>query len=78
VWKDAIKRGIADRPGELIPDGEGAFFNLLWERVNKTKFANWGWNSKRYKANPKGVKPRVYRIKLGIKEFYGIDLPFYK
>jgi hypothetical protein len=78
AWKDAKKRGISDKPGHLIEGSENGFLNLVWERVNKTKFANWGWNSKRYKANPRGVKPRVYRIKLAIKEFYGIDLPFIK
>lgn len=78
TWKDAKKRGISDSPGHLIAGSESAFFNLIWERVNRTKFANWGWHSKRFLENPRGVKPRVYRIKQGIKEFYGIDLPFIK
>lgn len=78
VWGDAKRRGISDYPGHLRDGAEASFFNLVWERVNTTKFANWGWKSKRFKENKKGMKPRVYRIKLGIKEFYSIDLPFIK
>lgn len=76
VWKDAEKRGICGDYGDLVPGAEAAFFNLIWERLNRSRYANWGWNSKRYKANPKRVKPRVFRIQKAIREFYGIDLPF--
>jgi hypothetical protein len=55
---------------------EDRFLDLAWRRLNKTAYANWGWNSKRYLANPRGVKPRVFRIRKAIKEFYNLDLPF--
>lgn len=50
--------------------GEG-FFDKVWQLVNKSTFGNWGWKE--------GNKsPRVVRIKSAMKEFYGIDLPYYR
>lgn len=48
-----------------------AFFDKAWQLANRSTFGNWGWKE--------GNKsPRVTRIKSAIKEFYGIDLPFFK
>lgn len=51
-------------------------FNHLWERLSKSKFGNWGYGSKLYKQ--KGTKPRVFRIRKAMKEFYNLDLPVIK
>ena len=75
-WNEARKRRIAAAVGVLQPDMEEVFEEIVWKRLNKTVFANWGWRSKRYKEG-KG-KPRVYRIKKAIKEFYNVDLEFIK
>ncbi len=78
VWKKAIKQGVAIEPGNIYLGREEDFLDILWRQVNQTGKANWGWKSKRYLANKRGLKPRVYRLQKGIKEFYDLDLPFYK
>jgi len=48
------------------------YFQEAWKLANRSKFGNWGW------AKPANKSPRVVRIKQAIKEFYGIDLKYYK
>jgi len=48
------------------------FFSSAWFRANRSKFGNWGWGKTSNK------QPRVIRIKDAMKEFYGIDLPYFK
>lgn len=48
------------------------YFDLAWKKANKSKFGNWGW------GKPGNKQPRVIRIKKAVKEFYGIDLSYYK
>ncbi len=48
------------------------YFETMWKMANVTKFANWGWGSGKNKS------PRVIRIKKAIREFYGVNLPYYK
>lgn len=48
------------------------YFDLAWKKTNRSKFGNWGW------GKPENKSPRVVRIKQAMKEFYGIDLPYYK
>jgi hypothetical protein len=54
------------------------YFQDVWRRLNVTKYADWGWGSKQYLDSGKKNPPRIVRIQPAIKEFYGIDLPFYK
>jgi len=53
-----------------VPESER--FAAAWEKVNRSKFGNWGW------GKPENKSPRVVRIKKAIKEFYGIDLRYFK
>jgi len=53
-----------------VPESER--FAAAWEKVNKSKFGNWGW------GKPENKSPRVVRIKKAIKKFYGIDLRYFK
>lgn len=77
-WNEARKRQIAVAVGFLRPDMEEVFEEIVWKRLNKTAFANWGWRSKRYKESNGKNKPRIYRIKRAIKEFYNVDFDFIK
>ena len=61
----------------------GRYFDLAWMYLNHSGYADWGWKSKQYLAsidkNPKKPNyPRIVRIKKAIKEFYGVDLAYYK
>lgn len=47
------------------------YFAKAWKMTNLSTFGQWGW-----KNDPKS--PRCLRIAKAAKEFYGIDLPFYK
>jgi len=76
-WRTATIKGVASAKDFNngicnISTDPWDFFDIVWRRLNKTAYANWGWNSRRYKAG-KG-KPRITRIKPAIKEFYGVDL----
>lgn len=51
--------------------GEG-FFDLAWRKANQSRFGNWGWK------NGVNKSPRVRRIKKAIKEFYNIDLSYFR
>lgn len=53
-------------------DDPEAYFQQAWKMLNRSKFANWGF------GKPTNKSPRVIRIKKAIKEFYGIDLKYYK
>jgi hypothetical protein len=44
------------------------YFNIIWNKLNRSKFANWSYAKKGNKS------PRIFRIKKAIKEFYDIDL----
>ena len=47
------------------------YFAKAWKMTNLSTFGQWGW-----KNDPKS--PRCLRIAKAVKEFYGINLPFYK
>ena len=53
-------------------DYGNSFFDAAWKRTCKSKFGNWGFGRFENKS------PRVIRIKKAIKEFYDIDLKYYK
>lgn len=55
-----------------VTDGPEAYFEQAWKLANRSTFGNWGW------AKPANKSPRVVRIKAAIKEFYGVDLTYYK
>jgi len=65
--KEAKRKGVINWPDYL---------DLLWSRLNRSAYANWGWNSRRYKEG-KGT-PRIKRIRPAIKAYYDIDLPYEK
>jgi len=52
--------------GRKDPD---TFFEGLWSRLNRNKYANWSY------AKPENKVPRIRRIKKAMGEFYGLDLP---
>jgi hypothetical protein len=54
------------------------YFQDIWRRLNKTAYADWGWASRQYLESGKKNPPRIVRIQPAIKEFYGIDLPYFK
>jgi hypothetical protein len=57
---------------EALSNGEvDDYFAKAWKMTNLSTFGQWGW-----KNDPKS--PRCLRIAKAVKEFYGIDLPFYK
>jgi len=48
------------------------YFQQAWKLANRSKFGNWGW------GKPQNKSPRVVRIKKAIKEFYGINMKYFK
>ncbi len=52
------------------------YFQQAWKLINRSKFGNWGWGKP--KNRPKNKSPRVVRIKKAIKEFYGINVKYFK
>lgn len=85
AWKTAARKEIAyldhggyrlfDPPGE---NGVEEFLDIVWRRLNRTAYADWGFRSKQYLASEGKNPPRIKRIKPAIEEFYGIKLPYYK
>jgi hypothetical protein len=51
---------------------------IIWKRLNATKYADWGFGSKQYIESGGKNPPRIMNIQPAIKEFYGIDLPYFK
>lgn len=80
----AVNKGIVkltkDTGFELtMPDmNKDALLDVVWRRVNQTAYADWGFKSSQYLESGGKNPPRIVRIQPAIKEFYGIDLPFYK
>jgi hypothetical protein len=79
AYKDAShERGVVDFNGQhyYVLDA-WSFLDYIWNRLSKTKFANWSYHSKNVKS---GVvrKPRIYRIQKAIDEFYDIKLKLEK
>jgi len=51
---------------------------IIWKMLNKSAYADWGFQSKQYLSSGKKNPPRIVNIKPAIKEFYGVDLPLYR
>ena len=46
-----------------------SFPTEVWNQLKKSKFGNWSY------AKPENKGPRIRRIALAVKEFYGVNLP---
>jgi len=82
--KEAIRKGIFVQnsihgyldinPGCTAED----YLEIIWRRLNRSSYADWGFRSKQYIQSGGKNPPRIKRIKPAIEEFYGIDLPYIK
>jgi hypothetical protein len=64
---------------EYEPDEDvDELLDLIWRRVCRSKYADWGFGSKQYIESGGKNPPRVKNIRPAIEEFYGIKLPYYK
>ncbi len=45
------------------------YAELVWRKLKNSKFANWSY------AKPENTSPRIRRIAMGLKEYYGVSLP---
>lgn len=88
LFKNAMKtaqaKGIVylDGPaGYKMQDGKlgvEPLQRIIWERLNRTKYADWGFGSKQYIESGGKNPPRIMNIRPAIEEFYGVKLPYYK
>lgn len=86
AWKEAHRTGVAffveggDDAGYGLTsdDRYGELLDIIWTRLNRTKYADWGFGSKQYIESGGKNSPRIMRIKPAIKEFYDVDLPYDK
>lgn len=87
AWKEAHKKGFAFRVlggecagYELTSPGRGSddFLEVVWGRLNKTKYADWGFGSKQYIESGGKNPPRIMRIKPAIRDYYDINLEYDK
>jgi hypothetical protein len=67
-----------DVHGGVVVGGVSLLLDIIWRRLCKTKYADWGFGSKQYIESGGKNPPRIKRIRPAIKEFYGIDLLYYK
>lgn len=44
------------------------YAELVWRKLKNSKFANWSY------AKPENTSPRIKRVAMGLKEYYGITL----
>jgi len=86
AWNEALKKGIAlfvegavDGGYYLVDNGSiDALIDIVWRRLNRTAYADWGFRSRQYLSSGGKNPPRIMRIRPAINEFYGIKLPYYK
>lgn len=79
--KTALKKGvIVGKKGkyEMKKEDVEHYMDIIWRRLNRTAYADWGWRSKQYVESGGRNPPRIKRIRPAIEEFYGVKLPFYK
>lgn len=79
--KTALKKGVIvkeENRYKMKEEDVQHYLDIIWRRLNRTAYADWGWRSKQYVESGGRNPPRIKRIKPAIKEFYGIELPFYK
>lgn len=83
AMREADKKGLVTFEGGEIgydmPDKNvEALLDLIWRRLCRSSYADWGFKSKQYIASGGKNPPRIKNIRPAIKEFYGIDLKYYK
>jgi len=87
LFKNALKKAKAKRlveltsvEGYVLADGASMddVLDIIWRQLNRTGYADWGFRSKQYLESGGKNPPRIKRIKPAIKEYYGVDLPYYK
>lgn len=86
AMKQAANKGLVyfDRQAgyEMADDATLAdrneLLDIIWRRLCRTKYADWGFGSKQYIESGGKNPPRIKNIRPAIEEFYGIKLPYYK
>lgn len=80
--KEAVNKGMATvvQGGGFYVGSTGVqdVLNIIWRRLCRSSYADWGFNSKQYLASGGKNPPRVKNIQPAIKEFYDLDLSYVK
>ena len=82
AWKEAVNKDIANpvQGGGFHVSELGAqdMLDIVWRRLCRSSYADWGFKSKQYLESGGKNPPRIKNIRPAIKEFYGVDLKYIK
>jgi len=87
LFKGAMKEAAQKRIVVFEAGGNGYEMNdnhvedlldVIWLRLCRSSYADWGFKSKQYIASGGKNPPRIKNIRPAIDEFYGVDLQYIK
>ena len=89
AMRDAQKKGVVghmmsdgfylnDKQPQNVEQQLDDLLNIIWYRLNRTAYADWGFRSKQYLESNGKNPPRIVRIRSAIEKYYGFRLPFFK
>ena len=61
---------------QMKGDDADKLLDIVWRRLNRSAYADWGFRSKQYLESDGKNPPRIKNIKPAIEEFYGLKLPY--